>query len=50
MDLTYLFALVAFLGTSFELAAALTGRFIQPKDRALRKPQTPLRDVRRTCS
>ncbi len=41
MDLTYLFAVVAFLGTSFELATALTGRFVQPKDRALRKPPTP---------
>ncbi|HEV7877865.1 hypothetical protein [Bradyrhizobium sp.] len=40
MDLTYLFAVVAFLGTSFELAATLTGRFVQRKDRALRKPQT----------
>ena len=40
MDLTYLFAVVAFLGTSFELAAALTGRFVQRKDRALRKPPT----------
>lgn len=40
MDLTYLFAVVAFLGTSFELAAVLTGRFVQRKDAALRKPQT----------
>lgn len=40
MDLTYLFAVVALLGTSFELAAALTGRFVQRKAHALRKPQT----------
>jgi hypothetical protein len=37
MDLTYLFAVAAFLGTSFELAAALTGRFAQRTDHALRK-------------
>jgi hypothetical protein len=40
MDLTYLFAVVALLGTSFELAAALTGRFVQRKAHAFRKPQT----------
>jgi hypothetical protein len=40
MDLTYLYAVVALLGTTFELAAVLTGRFVQRKDRALRKPRT----------
>jgi hypothetical protein len=40
MDLTYLFAVVAFLGTSFELAAALTGRFAQRTDHAPGQPQT----------
>lgn len=40
MDPTYLFAVVALLGTSFELAAALTGRFVQRTAHALRKPQT----------
>jgi hypothetical protein len=29
MDLTYLYAVVAFLATTLELASALTGRFIQ---------------------
>jgi hypothetical protein len=37
MDLTYLFAVVALLGTSFDLTAALTGPFVQRKAHALRK-------------
>jgi hypothetical protein len=40
MDSTYLFAVVAFLGTSFERAAALTGRFVQRTAHAFRKRQT----------
>jgi hypothetical protein len=40
MDLTYLYAVVAFLGTSFQLAVALTGPLVQRKYPALRKPQT----------
>lgn len=40
MDLTYLYVVVAFLGTTFQLAVALTGPLAQRKDRALRKPQT----------
>jgi hypothetical protein len=39
MDLTYLFAVVAFLGTSLELASALTGRLVQRKNYAFREPQ-----------
>jgi hypothetical protein len=40
MDLTCLYAVVAFLGTSFQLAAALTGRFVQRGAPAVQKPQT----------